>query len=351
MPALSVRNLWKSFDSTPALRGLSFDIQPGEIVALLGPSGCGKSTVLNVIAGLIPPDRGELIWEGESLAGIPPHRRNFGLMFQDYALFPHLNVAQNIGFGLQMAGNKPAQVHKRILEVLALVGLEGFEARDVNTLSGGEAQRVALARSLAPQPRFLMLDEPLGALDRALRERLTVDLRHILRRLGQTALYVTHDQEEAFSLADRVVLLDQGQVAQAGTPQQLYRYPASPFVSRFLGLDNLLEAWVIDTPEGSAIETTAGILPLAVPAQGKLTILLRPDAFALGGTGSARLNARLLERTFHGSVCRVLVQAGLAKLSFDLPGFVDLPPVGDEIVLGYVPEQAIHVFPEDHGLR
>ena len=171
MFALSVRNLWKSFNDKPALQGVSFGIQPGEIVALLGPSGCGKSTILNLIAGLLQPDQGEVFWGEDSLSGIPPHRRNFGLMFQDYALFPHLNVAQNIAFGLQMAGKSPAQVSSRITEMLVLVGLEGFEKRDVNTLSGGEAQRVALARSLAPQPRFLMLDEPLGALALAFRDR------------------------------------------------------------------------------------------------------------------------------------------------------------------------------------
>ena len=237
------------------------------------------------------------------------------------------------------------------MEMLVLVGLEGFEKRDVNTLSGGEAQRVALARSLAPQPRFLMLDEPLGALDRALRERLVVDLRHILHRLRQTALYVTHDQEEAFSLADRVVLLDQGQVAQEGSPQQLYRQPATPFVARFLGLDNLLEGRVIETPEGLGIDTTAGLFPLPVLARGKVTLLLRPDAFHVNETGSARLSVRILERTFHGSVFRVMVQAGQAILSFNLPGFVDLPLEGNEIVLSYTPNQAIHIFPQDQEPR
>ncbi len=344
MTALTVQNLWKSFNGTPALRGVSFAIRPGEIVALLGPSGCGKSTILNLIAGLIQPDQGSLAWQGQSLAGIPPHRRGFGLMFQDYALFPHLNVYDNIAFGLSLAGDPKAAIRSRVTEMLAMVGLAGFEARDVNTLSGGEAQRVALARSLAPQPRFLMLDEPLGALDRALRQRLVVDLRHILRQLRQTALYVTHDQEEAFTLADRVVLLDQGQVAQDDIPQQLYRQPATPFVARFLGLDNLLEGKVVPTPNGPAAQTAAGLIPLPGPASGEVTLLLRPDTFYISSPGPAHLQGRVLERTFHGSVCRLLVQVDQARLSFDLPGSVDLPQDGEPIQLSYDPGQAVHIF-------
>lgn len=344
MSALTVQNLWKSFNGKPALSGVSFAIQPGEIVALLGPSGCGKSTILNLIAGLIQPDQGELTWEGISLAGIPPHRRNFGLMFQDYALFPHLNVYENIAFGLRLAGGTPDQIRLQVREMLTLVGLDSFEARDSNTLSGGEAQRVALARSLAPQPRFLMLDEPLGALDRALRQRLVVDLRRILRGLRQTALYVTHDQEEAFSLADRVILLNQGQVAQEGSPQQLYRQPASAFVARFLGLDNLLEGQALSTPGGPAAQTLAGLLPLPASASGSISLLLRPDAFHLDGRGSAQLHARLLERSFQGSICRLGVQVDQARLTFDLPGSAELPPDGEEIVLSYHPREAIHIF-------
>src|SRR5512139_2742218 len=189
---LILRDIHKSFGSKRALSGVSFQVGQGETVALLGPSGCGKSTLLGIIAGLDSPDQGDVLWDGESLASLPAHQRGFGLMFQDFALFPHRDVFGNVAFGLQMAKWEPRQIAARVEEVLRLVGLPGFTRRDVNTLSGGEAQRVALARSLAPNPRLLMLDEPLGSLDRTLRERLVIDLGQILRHSHQTAIYVTH---------------------------------------------------------------------------------------------------------------------------------------------------------------
>jgi len=239
MPALEVRNLSKFFGPIKAVDGVSFSLDQGEIVALLGPSGSGKSTLLSLIAGLEMPDTGEILWDGESLANVPPHRRGFGLMFQDYALFPHKNVTQNVGFGLQMQGKGRAEIAAGVRWALDLVGLSGFEQRDVNTLSGGEQQRVALARSLAPRPRLLMLDEPIGALDRNLRDRLLAELPDLLGRLNQTALYVTHDQEEAFALADRVLILQAGKVVQAGTPSEIHAHPATPYVAEFLGLSRI----------------------------------------------------------------------------------------------------------------
>ena len=234
MSILSVTDISKSFGSTQALDTVSFEVDQGEIVALLGPSGCGKSTLLSIIAGLEAPDNGNVRWEGVSLEGTPPHLRGFGLMFQDFALFPHMNVYANVAFGLKMAHMTPGSVDTRVKEMLETVGLPNIGARDVNTLSGGEQQRVALARALAPHPRLLMLDEPLGSLDRNLRERLVVDLEAILHRLHQTAIYVTHDQEEAFAIADRIILMNAGRIEQMGTPEVIYHSPASVFVARFL---------------------------------------------------------------------------------------------------------------------
>ncbi len=349
MPALSIQNIHKTFGTTRALNGVSFEVRRGEIVALLGPSGCGKSTLLNVIAGLETPDAGDVLWQGRSLAAVPPHKRGFGLMFQDYALFPHMNVFENVAFGLRMGGLPPEEVRLRVGELLELVGLPGFEKRDVDTLSGGEQQRVALARSLAPRPRLLMLDEPLGALDRALRERLLDELHDILRQLEQTALYVTHDQEEAFALADRVVVMRQGEVEQTGTPQQIYRQPASPFVARFLGFGNLLGGRLKARDGGAVLKTGLGDLPLnrdpGRPGSAPPVVILRPDAVhpARGGE-SCQFEAVVREKSFRGSTLRAWVEAGGLSLRFDFPASVELPPVGERVRLGFEPSEALLVF-------
>lgn len=222
-------------DPTTAVDRVSLQVDTGRVVALLGPSGCGKSSLLRAVAGLEPLAAGALSWDGTDLAGVPVHRRGFGLMFQDGQLFAHRDVAGNIGFGLQMARVSRAQRDERIAELLELVGLPGFGGRAVGSLSGGQAQRVALARSLAPRPRLLLLDEPLSALDRALRERLAVDLHGILRRAGTTALYVTHDHDEAFTVADEVALMRAGRIVQTGTPQDLWAAPVDAEAAAFLG--------------------------------------------------------------------------------------------------------------------
>ena len=205
---LAVQGVRVRFGDREVLRGVDLDVATGEVVALLGASGSGKSTLLRVIAGLLVPDRGRVLWDGHDLARVPTHRRRFGLVFQDHQLFPDRDVAGNVAFGLRMAHWPSRRLAPRVAELLDLVGLRGFEHRAVHDLSGGEAQRVALVRALAPEPRLMLLDEPLGALDRDLRERLSVDLRELLHRLGTTALHVTHDREEARTVADRVVTME-----------------------------------------------------------------------------------------------------------------------------------------------
>ncbi len=237
---LGVRDVVVRFEATTALAGVSLDVAPGEVVALLGPSGCGKSTLLRAVAGLQPLDAGAVLWDGEDLAGVPVHRRGFGLMFQDGQLFVHRDVGGNVAFGLEMAGAPRESRRARVAELLDLVGLAGYEARSVATLSGGERQRVALARALAPRPRLLLLDEPLSALDRALRERLTSDLAAILRRAGTTALHVTHDHDEAFAVADRVAVMAAGRILQVDTPGRLWSAPGSRAVAEFLGYEAFL---------------------------------------------------------------------------------------------------------------
>jgi ABC-type Fe3+/spermidine/putrescine transport system ATPase subunit len=328
---LELQSISHSYAGVAVLRGISLGVAAGSITALLGPSGCGKTTLLRIVAGLEQADAGTVRLEGVTLDGVPPHRRSFGLMFQDYALFPHLNVADNIAFGLRVQGQGKAAA-ARVAELLDLVGLRGYGRRRVYELSGGERQRVALARALAPRPRLLMLDEPLAALDRSLRERLQDELRAILRTVGVTSLYVTHDQEEAFALADHVALLNAGQLEQHGPPEAVYRQPVSAWAARFLGLSNLVAGhWRAD----ARVETPLG--PLRCRHDGKpgppgapVTLVLYPDA-ARPGT-DAELQVTLREAQFRGRTYRVLVShsCGL-ELSFELsaaPG-----PVGTSMSL------------------
>lgn len=279
---LTVLNIVKSYAGAALLRKLSLQIASGEIACLLGPSGSGKTTLLRIIAGLENAEEGEIVFDGRSMRDVPTHLRGVGLMFQDLALFPHRNVYENIAFGLEMQKETRERIRARVVEMLRLVGLETFAQRDVNQLSGGEQQRVALARALAPNPRLLMLDEPLGALDRVLREQLVTDLRGILKKVGITSLYVTHDQDEAFAIADRVLFIYEGSIAQAGTPKEVYERPANSFVARFLGMDNLLSGRVTQR-EGEIVRVEAGNLIFQVHDSYRtigqsVTLLLRPDA-------------------------------------------------------------------------
>ncbi len=347
---LEITDIHKSFGPKPALAGISFTIQPAERVAVLGPSGCGKSTLLSIIAGLESPDRGELSWAGVSLTGVPAHRREFGLMFQDFALFPHKNVFENVAFGLRLKKVLDDQIKLQVQQALELVGLPGFERRDVNTLSGGEQQRVALARALAPRPRLLLLDEPLGSLDRNLRERLVIDLRDILRHSRQTAIYVTHDQEEAFTLGERLVVMNAGQVEQIGPPEQIFCQPASPFVARFLGLNNLLPAVGLASSAGAVqIDTPIGRFDTPSTADGfkigaEITALLRPDAVELSESGVCRLEGTLAETAFRGSVTRATVIVAESALTFDFPGRSELPEPGHKVILSFDPDRALQIF-------
>jgi len=260
-PLLEVRGATVRFGPVTAVDGVDLEVADGEVLAVLGPSGSGKSTLLRAVAGLQPLDAGTVVLEGRSLDDVPPHRRQVGLMFQDHALFPHRDVAANVGFGPRMAGLPRVEVAERVRDLLALVELEGFEERAIQTLSGGEQQRVALARALAARPRVLLLDEPFGALDRPLRERLAADVRRIAGQLDLTVVAVTHDHREAFTIADRIAVLDRGRLLQVDAPVAVWRRPASRRVAEVLGLPNVVS---IEVRAGRAA-TPWGSVPIEAP--------------------------------------------------------------------------------------
>ncbi len=283
---LEVRDLYKDYEGQPLLTGITFRVGARETVCLLGPSGSGKSTLLRLIAGLEAPERGQICWDRKDLADVPAHLRDFGIVFQDYALFPHLDVFENVAFGLRMRGRPQEEIADRVGEVLRIVNMTGFERRAVTDPSGGEQQRVALARALAPRPRLLMFDEPLGALDRALREDLLDQLRAILHRARIPAIYVTHDQEEALTIADRVLLLHDGMIARSGTPAAVWANPGSPWAAEFLGLGNVVSGTVLSA--GSRVATPGGTFGFRCRhrhrAGDHIQVILRPAGRKRSGT-------------------------------------------------------------------
>ncbi|MEP7158222.1 MAG: ABC transporter ATP-binding protein [Chloroflexota bacterium] len=298
------------YGTTTALEGIDLEVGPAERLAVLGPSGSGKSTLLRAIAGLEPLTAGRVEWADEDLASVPVHKRGFGLMFQDYALFPHRDVAGNVAFGLEMNDVPQPKRQRRIQEVLELVGLRGYERRRPDQLSGGEQQRVALARALAPTPRLLMLDEPLGALDRALRARLLDDLAALFRDLGLPIVYVTHDQEEALAVGDRVAVLNAGQLETVLPAQILWREPPNEFVARFLGLTNIVPLQL--TSDRKAAITPWGDLPLPAPPPPDATkLLIRPEALELASEGP--IGGLVVGGTFRGDHTSLLVRPNDAK--------------------------------------
>ncbi len=257
---LEVRDLFKTYENKPLLRGISFSVAQGETICLLGASGSGKSTLLRMIAGLEFPERGHILFNQIDLAQTPPHLRDFGLVFQDYGLFPHLNIFDNIAFGLKMRNISSEKINPRVAEMLDLVNLQGFENRKVTDLSGGEQQRVALARALAPSPRLLMFDEPLGALDKSLKEDLLNQIRAILHKTKIPAIYVTHDQDEAFTIADRILFLHDGEIIRDGMPDEVWNHPNSVHAARMLGVGNILEGRMKNAEGGMInVETRFGV--------------------------------------------------------------------------------------------
>ncbi len=352
---LRIRNLTKRFGDLAALRNFDLDVQGGEFISLLGPSGCGKTTALNCLAGLLEPDDGEIELDGASVARTPPERRRFGMVFQNYALFPHLTVGRNVAFGLEMQRAPRAQIGERVDRVLGLVRLLDQRDKYPAQLSGGQQQRIAIARAIVTEPRLMLMDEPLSNLDAKLRIEMRTEIRRIHRALGLTTIYVTHDQEEALSLSDRVVLMQQGLIRQVGTPREVYIEPASAYAASFLGARNLLPVRVVAaTGDGQEIqiETEAGV-PLAGAARSAFALgdsaiaAIRPEHVVLlaeGRGGDNTIPGRVETVEFVGNSIEVSVRS---KLTGEVIARTeDLWREGETVAL-CLPRERLLVFPAD----
>ena len=319
---LEIQNIFKTYDNKPLLRGITFSVSKGETVCLLGASGSGKSTLLRMIAGLEFPESGQFLFNKIDLAQTPPHARDFGLVFQDYGLFPHLNIFDNVAFGLKMRNVPLAKINSRVAEMMDLVNLQGFEKRKVTDLSGGEQQRVALARALAPRPRLLMFDEPLGALDKSLKEDLLNQLRSILRKTKIPAIYVTHDQDEAFTIADHILLLHDGEIIRDGAPDEVWQNPNSAYAARILGVGNVIEGVV---NSANKVKTEYGTFPLNCKhkhSKGeKVSLLLQqsPSPFRRGARGEVEIKLKVEDVLFKRDQFQVKAGGGLVVHLKDAP--------------------------------
>ena len=308
MSRLQLQGLGKRYGPSRAVDGVDLEIAEGEMVVLLGPSGCGKTTILRMVAGFVAPSEGDIALDGQSIVDLPPYKRDLGLVFQSYALFPHMSVARNVAFGLEMRNVKGAAREAQVADMLRLARLEPFAARLPRELSGGQQQRVALARALATRPRLLLLDEPLSNLDAALRAEVGRDIRLLQRSTGLTTVMVTHDQDEAMAMADRLVVMRDGRVQQTGTQEDLYERPATPFVASFIGRSNMLEGTLAD----GSVRVDGAVLALAGHhrGQGACTLALRPERLSLGAPGSGNLDGVVELASYLGPVREHLVRVG-----------------------------------------
>jgi putative spermidine/putrescine transport system ATP-binding protein len=350
-PFLRIESLSKRFGALAAVEDLSLTIPRGDLLALLGPSGSGKTTTLRLLAGFETPDQGRIVVDGQDVARLPPAARRFGMVFQHYALFPHLDVGANIAFGLESQGVAAAERGKRDAEALEMVELAGLERRPVGALSGGQQQRVALARALAPAPRVLLLDEPLSNLDPSLRERTRRELRGLIQRIGITTILVTHEQEEAFDLAEHVALLQKGRLEQLGTPEELYGAPRTPFVAGFIGRASAVPVRLVAHEATIARVELPGQVLWTVerhePLQGPCVLYIRPEAIGLTMAAAGVLSGAVVERRFLGAAALLTVKIG-EGMTVEVLAAPDAARLGDEV--GLLPEgKGLHLFDREDG--
>jgi spermidine/putrescine ABC transporter ATP-binding subunit len=348
---LELRNLSRAFGGVRAVDRVSLDVPAGTFVSLLGPSGSGKTTTLNLIAGFLGPDSGDILLDGRSVADVPPHRRNIGMVFQSYSLFPHMTVADNVGFPLRMRTTLTRrEARARVAEMLALVQLSHLAARYPRQLSGGQQQRVAMARALVSHPRLLLMDEPLGALDKKLREQMQIEIKRIHRSVGTTVVYVTHDQDEALTMSDVVVVMHQSRIAQVGSPRALYERPANLFVADFLGDSNLLHGRIVETAgaeaivelgNGHTIRAMRG--EVASMAGQRAVVLVRPEDMWVGAPaeGQDSVRGRITEVIYHGDAYRLEIAVGSDRLKVKVPraGGIGMEP-GQDVQVAWAADAA-----------
>ncbi len=354
MASVELIEVVKHFGRHAAVDSFSLTVGDGEFVSFLGGSGCGKTTTLRMIAGFETPTSGRILIQGGDVVEVPANRRGVGMVFQNYALFPNMTAGQNIGFGLKVAGRLGAEIDGRVTEMLALIHMEEYRDRYPHQMSGGQQQRVALARALAVQPGVLLLDEPLSALDAKIRIRLRAEIRAIQRKLGITTIYVTHDQEEALSISDRIVVMRDGRIEQVGTPFEIYNRPATAFVASFIGSLNVLHATVRD-PGSGRLEVDGQEIAAAAPladARGRgVRLSVRPELIALhnGTPTNNHLTGSLANVIFLGSIVRLIVSVGRNELlvdTFNNP-HLTLPPLGSTVTVGFPPEACILLGSEE----
>ena len=305
---VDLQNLKKEFDGTPVLRGISLSIKRREFVTLLGPSGCGKTTTLRIIGGFEQPDSGDVFFDGKRLNDVPPYQREINTVFQRYALFPHLNVAENIAFGLHIKKLDRADIKRKTAEMLELVGLRGFENRDVTSLSGGQQQRVAIARALVCEPRVLLLDEPLGALDLKLRKDMQIELKRIQQRTGITFIYVTHDQEEALTMSDRVVVMNHGVIQQVGSPTDIYNEPVNAFVADFIGESNIIPGVMLEDCKVEFCGRTFECVDKGFETNAPVDVVIRPEDLKIVYAGDGLLQGVVESIVFKGVHYEMMVR-------------------------------------------
>ena len=337
---IELKNITKSFDGEPVLKGINLDIYDNEFLTLLGPSGCGKTTLLRLIGGFETPDEGEVVFLGQVINDVPPHQRNVNTVFQKYALFPHLNVFENVAFPLREKKVPKDEIEERVHEMLSLVALSGFDRRSVSSLSGGQQQRVAIARALIGQPRVLLLDEPLGALDLKLRKDMQVELKKIQKQTGITFIFVTHDQEEALSMSDTVVVMSEGKIHQIGTPIDIYNEPVNAFVADFIGESNILDGFMLEDFRVTFSGQTFDCLDKGFGYNEAVDVVVRPEDVDIVPLEEGQVAGVVTSVTFMGVHYEIIVDVGGFKWMIQTTDFVD---VGEHIGIKLDPD-AIHIM-------